>query len=117
MLELLVTLVTPVTAAESLAFPSPVGRSSSGDAAETGDRPPAWTDDSEWARRIGKARQFGDKVRLVAAWAEAAGGGVSTVNEALHLHLPPGLPNCLALAELRRFADQFHLRVTTGGRA
>jgi predicted P-loop ATPase len=89
---------------------------STGDTRDSGDRP-AWTDDREWSRRIGKAGHFQDKVRLVAAWAEAAGGNVSTLNEAVRLHLPPGLPNGMALAELRRFADQFHLKVTTGSRA
>jgi hypothetical protein len=63
------------------------------------DTPP-WTDLDEWRARYRRARDRNERINVTLAWGRAAGGTVQD-GETLVLRLPPDLPNCLALAELR----------------
>jgi hypothetical protein len=62
-----------------------------------------WTDLDEWRARYRHAQGRDGRISVVLAWGRAAGGAVQD-GETLALTLPPDLPNCLALAELRRVA-------------
>jgi hypothetical protein len=64
---------------------------------------PSWTNLDEWRARFRHARDRDERINIALAWGRAAGGTVQD-GEALVLRLPPDLPSCLALAELRRVA-------------
>lgn len=74
---------------------------------------PPWTDWPSWGRRITAATDRTAKLKVVQAWGEAAGGTA----EGFALHLPPGLPDGLALRDLKRLADEVGLYVVEGAHA
>jgi hypothetical protein len=63
--------------------------------------------------RLGDAGGHDEKVGVLLAWGEAAGGDVSCIGENVTLVLPSHLPKGIALAELHRFAHELHVEVTT----
>ena len=102
-----VTPVTLVTAAESLASPSPVAR---GDGALSGDGGHAWDDLDHWRYRLGRAGPSRDaRQQVVLDWGSSAGGTVDTTGEQISLTLPSNLVDCYALRELKRLARDLSL--------
>jgi len=82
---------------------SPGGTGWDGAGQAGGTDAPPWTNLDEWRARYRHAQDRDERVHVALAWGRAAGGTVQD-GEALVLRLPPDLPNCLALAELRRVA-------------
>ena len=62
--------------------------------------PTDWRDLDGWRAVLGRARTVENRRWVVSRWARAAGGDV---HDGV-LHLPAGLPRCLALAELKSAA-------------
>jgi predicted P-loop ATPase len=79
-------------------------------ACDTGDSAPPWTDDREWIARYRRALGREDRVAVVLAWGEAAGGTVRD-GDPPGLTLPPDLPPGLPLVELRRLARDVKVQV------
>ena len=68
-------------------------------------------------RRIVPAAKRDQRVRVLSQWVAAAGGDVLDFGRDPIVRLPPDIPDCLALAELRRVARDLGLGVELGGRA
>jgi hypothetical protein len=77
---------------------------------------PAWDDDPGWNalyREAGSGRD--ERLRVIGAWAAAAGGELVTAGDALHLRLPVSLRSCPALNTMRPRAEGMGLRVEMVG--
>ena len=65
-----------------------------------------WTDDRAWCRRLGAAGLKEARLAVLREWVEAAGGWSDAA-----VRLPDGLPNGIALANLRAHARALGLAI------
>jgi hypothetical protein len=62
-----------------------------------------------WRTRRRNARTFEERMSVVVSWGQAAGAKVDAGSGDVRLELPEGLPNCLALVELRGLAREMRV--------
>jgi hypothetical protein len=87
-------------------------------AAHARDGAPAWDDPDRWRalyREAGSSRDA--RLRVLEAWAKAAGGGVDGVGEQVRLTLPVGLRSCLARNEMLVRAQGLGVKIEMVGPA